>query len=472
MTKFFGLKWSALYHEVMHKKAKYISIFHLFALFTFLVSAFLTAGEEPKGRTLSLAEAIAIAIDQNPSQKAAQQGIYIAENQVVATNSAYYPDIDFIGSYTRFRERIFLPPFNIPAIITAPLLTNPIVGPTNDWNIRIEGSYILYDAGERLAKLRASRANSQIAKEENDRITQEIILNVSLAYYNSLSDMDLYEVAVENLARSEDHLRIVENRYRVGDVPMADLFRMQTETAESRQSLARAKSLVRISKGNLNVTMGLPPNVNFELEKTAVVPIDPSTLSVMESFENALKYRPEIRSQTYKVDIKFNGVDEARSAFGPKVLATGKLGKRDTNFFPSDTEWALGVGVTVPLFKGYRNVANYRKAQGEYYQELEGYKSVSLMMQQDVWNAYSHILESIEAINAAISQVKNATESMRLAKERYEVGAGTITDMLDAQTALLQAQATQVQSYNNYRSSMTSYIWAQGLLGGCNCAVE
>lgn len=442
------------------------SIILILCLLTFQFSCY---AQESKGKTLTLSEAIAIAIDQNPTQKAAQQGIYIAENEVVATYSTYYPDIDFIGSYTRFRERIFLPPFNIPAFLNAPLLTNPIVGPTNDWNIRIEGSYILFDAGERLAKLRASRANTKIAKEEADRITQEIILNVSLAYYNSLSDMDLYDVAVQNLARSEDHLRIVQDRFNVGDVPRADLFRMQTEVAESRQSVARTKSLVRISKGNLNVTMGLSPNINFELEKISILPIDPTTLSITESFENALKYRPEIRSQTYRVDIKFNGIDEARSAFGPKVLATGKLGKRDTDFFPSDTEWALGVGVTVPLFKGYRNVANYRKAQGEYYQEIESYKAVSLTMQQDVWNAYSHILESIEGIHAAISQVKNAAESMRLAKERYEVGAGTITDMLDAQTALLQAQATQVQAYNNYQSSMTTYTWAQGLLGSPWC---
>jgi outer membrane protein TolC len=416
---------------------------------------------------LDLDQAIAIALDQNPTKKASEQGIYVAENEVAATFSAYYPDIDFIGSYTRFRERIFLPPFNLP--FPTPLLTNPIVGPTNDWNIRIEGSYILYDSGERLAKLRASRANSQIAKEEDDRIAQEIILNVSLAYFSVLSDLDLLEVATENLARSEDHLRIVRERYDVGDVPMADLYRMQTNVAESKQKVVNTRSLVRISKGNLDVTMGLPPNTQFELKRIPIHPIDPATLSISDSFDNAVRFRPEIRSQCYRIDVKYNGIDQARSAFGPKVLASGKLGKRDTDFFPSDTEWALGVGVTVPIFKGYRDVANYRKAQGEYYQEIAGYNAVSLTVRQDVWNAYSRILESLESIETSKAQVADATESMRLAKERYGVGSATITDLLDAQTALLQAQATFVDSFHNYQSSMTTFIWAQGLLGNVHC---
>lgn len=425
-------------------------------------AAVLFAQDHCKG-ALSLDQAIAIALDQNPSQKAALQGIYIAKNEVVSTFSAFYPDIDFIGSYTRFRERIFLPIFNLP--VSTPILSNPIVGPTNDWNIRIEGSYILYDSGERLAKLRASRSNSQIAKEEADRIAQEIILNVSLAYYNHLSDIDLYAVAEQNLARSEDHLRIANERFKVGDVPLADTLRTQVEVAEARQTLVKTGSLVRISRGNLNVTMGLAPNTEYKVEKIISHPIDPSIISITESFENAIKYRPEMRSQSYRINIKSNGVDEARSAFGPKVLASGKFGSRDVDFYPSDIEWAIGVGITVPIFKGFRNVANLRKAQGEYYQEIAGYEGVSLNVRQDVWNAYSQILESIQSINAAIAQVKDASESQRLATERYEVGAGTLNDMLDAQTALLRAQATQVSAYNQYQSSMTTFQWAQGILG-------
>lgn len=436
----------------------------LLLLFSFLAGVI---HAEPTPKKLSLEEAVAIALDQNPNKKAAEQGIYIAENQVVASFSAYYPDIDFIGSYTRFRERIFLPTFNLP--FPTPILTNPIVGPTNDINIRIEGSYILYDSGNRLAKLRASRANSQIAKEETDRVSNEIVLNVHQAYYSVLSDMDLYDVALANLSRSEDHLRIVQDRYEVGDVPLADLFRIQTEVAESRQTVVRTKSLVRISRGNLNVVMGLSPDVAYELNKIDVVRQDPSELSLKQSFENALLYRPEIRSQSYRIDVKSNEVDEAKSAFGPKVVAAGKVGRRDTDFFPKDTEWALGVTLTVPLCKGFRDIANYRKAQGEYYQEIAGYDSVSLLVRQDVWNAYSRIMESFEAIRTAKSQVKDAAESMRLAKERYQVGAATITDLLDAQTALLQADATEVDAHHNYQVALVTYRWAQGLLRYAEC---
>ncbi len=57
-----------------------------------------------------------------------------------------------------------------------------------------------------------------------------------------------------------------------------------------------------------------------------------------------MQYRPEIRSQSYRIDVKQNGIDQAKSAFGPKVLATGKVGRRDTEFFPGDTKWPIGGG--------------------------------------------------------------------------------------------------------------------------------
>ena len=49
--------------------------------------------------------------------------------------------------------------------------------------------------------------------------------------------------------------------------------------------------------------------------------------------------------------------------------------------------------------------------------------------------------------------VQDAQESMRLAKERYEAGAGTVTDLLDSQTALARALASQVEAGWDYHTA-------------------
>jgi outer membrane protein TolC len=67
-------------------------------------------------------------------------------------------------------------------------------------------------------------------------------------------------------------------------------------------------------------------------------------------------------------------------------------------------------------------------------------------------------------IETTLTQVKDANESHRLAKERYSNGSSTINDLLDSETALARAEALFVEARWNYRIAETTFNWAQGKL--------
>jgi len=67
---------------------------------------------------------------------------------------------------------------------------------------------------------------------------------------------------------------------------------------------------------------------------------------------------------------------------------------------------------------------------------------------------------AVEALNA------DARESLRMADERYKVGAGTITDLLDAETNLAEAEAAKVRTEYGYRVAKAELMRAMGELGG------
>jgi outer membrane protein len=93
-------------------------------------------------------------------------------------------------------------------------------------------------------------------------------------------------------------------------------------------------------------------------------------------------------------------------------------------------------------------------------------RQASLMVREQIWDAFSSVRASYEAIGAAEALAVAARESERLARERYAVGAGPISDLLDAETALAHAEATQVAAGWDYRSARAQFLWSSGDLAG------
>jgi outer membrane protein len=83
-------------------------------------------------------------------------------------------------------------------------------------------------------------------------------------------------------------------------------------------------------------------------------------------------------------------------------------------------------------------------------------------VQEEVWSCWSRLLEAQEATGPAEALVEEAAEGLRLTRERYEAGADTVTDLLDAQTALARAEAELVGARWDYRAAQSRYRRSTG----------
>jgi outer membrane protein TolC len=407
---------------------------------------------------LTLEAAKQIALEKNPSAKAASAGYYSANESVGVAQSAYYPSYGFDWSYQRFQQHLFFPP--IPAPIPIPT----ILGPFNNFTIQATSRLLVYDFGRRRAQLMVAVAQEGIAQEEISRIEQQILLDVSLAYFDLAASKELYEVAVKNLERAEDHVKVAKDRKKAGAVPLVDVLQSQVSAAQNKQSLVKAKNHVRIALGNLHIAMGLPPGYMYDVLPENMKIISPDTIDVEEGMEVAASHRPEIAQGFQRLEVYQQKIKEARSEFGPKITADGYYGRQDDTYYPKDPYWSFGITFHMPLFDGFRDVHNTRKAQADYCQEVAQFEKLKLSIVHEVWDAYSKLTEAYESIQTAIVQVADAKESQRLASERYKSGAGTLLDMLDNDTALARAEAVHVEAHWNYNSAYTKYLWSQGLL--------
>jgi outer membrane protein len=395
---------------------------------------------------LSLHECIRIALETNPLPQAAMKGVLAAKEATGEALSPYFPDLGFQSHYAYWQQRAFLPKgLSIPGQPVPRL-----VGPTDDWLAGLKARYTLFDSGERRAQYQSAQAKQGVAEEEKARTVQDLILGVHQGFYELAAALERRQVAEKNLSQTKEHLRLARERKAAGDVPLADVLRVQVETANGELFLIRAETLVRIAKGNLNTIMGLPVEMPIVIAAKGEGIHSPDRINLTESFEQAVQSRPELKAALKRIEASKGGVDLAKSAFGPKVRAEGSYGRRDTEYFPRDEEWLAGIFIEWPLFTGFFRQHRLARAKAEVSKEEAETKQLILKVRQEVWTTHSKLREAYEAVQSTNALVQDAQESMRLAKERYEVGAGTITDLLDTQTALVRALATQVEAEWDY----------------------
>jgi outer membrane protein len=434
-------------------------IFGLMILFFWAGPAFSEEIEKFQSYPLNLNDCLRIAMEKNPATRIAQENVISAQESAGEVKGLYYPELGMQTYYKRWQSHAFLPTLNIPG-----LRMPTIVGPTDDWMAGLNARFTLFDSGRRKADYQGALARVGAAEEEKARTLQDLLLIVHQGYYELAAALETRKVADENLNLAQDHLSLAQERKEAGAVSKADVLRVQVETSKARLGVVRSENQIRISKANLNTAMGLSAEKFLEINPVSEEISSPDSIDLTQTLNQAVQNRPEIKAALKRIQAQQEGVAAARSAFGPKVRAEGSYGRHDTGFFPNDEEWLAGIVIEWPLFTGFSRQHRLAKAKAEVFKEEATARQVLLKVKEEVMQTYSRLKETFESVQTHKVLVQDARESLRLARERYEVGAGTITDLLDSQTDLTRALASQVQADWDYHLAKAAFKRAEGNL--------
>lgn len=404
--------------------------------------------------TLTLDECVQIALAANPSSRAARYGVAAAQEAVGEAAAPYLPEVSLRAGYDRFRSHAFF-----PSGLSRPGLSSTI-GPTDDWSAAMRARLLVFDSGRRESQLAAARARRNASQREADSVRESLALGVHEAFYRLLAAEETEGVGEKNLARAQDHRRLASERKAAGAVPQADVVRADVEVADARLALVRLRNVVRVARGSLNTLLGRPVEAQTRIEGESEPAPPPEAFDLQQALDRAARARPDLQAALRRVEASQSAVSTAKSGHGPKVLAEGGYGWRDDRFPPRDEEWSAGISLEITLFSGLSTTHAVERTRADLAREEAEAARQLLEVRQDVWVAHSGVREAYEAIQAAETLVVQARESMRLAQERYRAGAGTATDLLDAQTTLARAEAAQAEARWNYRIAVARFRWA------------
>ncbi len=393
---------------------------------------------------LTLPEATAFALRQQPTIRAAQGSLAAAQARVPQARSNYYPRFDlqtgvqtgeFVSSTTGRRTS------------------------SDSSFINIQGRQLIYDFGKTAALVNEAQAGSRVAAGEVERVRDLVVQNVRQTYFSVLQARRLVAVADAALARSELNLRSARGFFDVGTKPKSDVTRAEVEVANARVGVIRARNLVRFSETSFANALGLDATAPIEIDDTLTyeaVAIDPAQMAV-----EALGNRPELRQAQARLDASRAQLAGARARYLPDLTVSGNAGYTgDDAIVATDgvgtgvafsEQWSITGQLTWNLFEGFFTQNRVKETQALIETARANYESVELQVRLEVEQAYIAVVEADERIGAVEKAIESARENLRLAQGRYDAGVGTILELTEAQLSLTNAEADYVRALTDFR---------------------
>lgn len=427
------------------------------------------------GKLLTLQEAVAVALEKNPTVQAVDAYADAVKQGITAAASGRYPRLDFSEGFARGNNPVYV----FGSLLTQRQFTerNFELGflntppPLDNFRTQFTASMPLWDAGQTLRRVRDARLEAQSAVRAGDRTRQEVIFNVIEAYLNGLLARENVRVAQAAVEASKADLARAQARQEQGLAVPSDLLSAQVQLAQAQEDLLRAQNGVAVADAALNVAMGLPEDAPVDVQgQLGEVMFEAGTLAERQA--KALQARPDFRQIEIGRERAANGVHMARADFLPKVNLFGAWEEDNQTFLTrGGNNWALGATLTFNLFDGGSNRARLKESQARQRQAEAMRSQRAAAVRLQVRQAYLNLTTARDRVDVSRGAASQAEESLRIIQNRYEAGLSAITDLLRAETARTSAQKNFLNAIFDYRLGYAALELATGELSADSQAV-
>jgi outer membrane protein len=239
------------------------------------------------------------------------------------------------------------------------------------------------------------------------------------------------EVAESSLRSLQAHAYDVDMLFDHGQVPRNDLLAAQVALSDASQRMIQAANLLDTSRATYNRRLGRPLTAEVHL---AELPEEVEARDVEILTARALRARPELARLTRQIETLRHQAGSLRAQGGPQVELMGQYAFQENRFQTPEGITSVGVGLHWNLFDAGRSCHEARaaSAQAEALARLRADAESTIRL--EVRRAWLDIQETERRVAVTREALQQAEENLRVARERYAAGAGTNTEVLDAET--------------------------------------
>jgi outer membrane protein TolC len=428
--------------------------------------AFLVLGAPLAAETLSIEQAVRLAVAKHPSVEASRSGVKAAETRITQARSGYLPKVNYSESFLRT---------NNPVAVFSSLLTQHrftqedflnVNRPDalNNFQSQLAVDQVLYDAGQTRHATRSAHLGREISAEDERKTTQQAIANVVRAYYGAVVSEQALNVADEAVRSAEADLNRAEAIRAAGMSTDADVLSIKVHHAAMREQQIRRRADLDVARAALNEALGLPLTDAHQLT-TPLNAVSIENLPLEEYEKESLRSRPEIRQARFASSLAATQGAMARGSYLPQVIVHAAFEADRQRFVTrGGANWLASVQLRWNLFNGFADRARADEAQYGLLRARAQQSQAEGQIRLHVRQAHANFQAAQQRIEVAQAAVSMAEESLRITKNRFESGLGNVTDLLRNETALLDARTRRLAAVYDQRLAAVQLALAAGTL--------
>ncbi|MBI4776131.1 MAG: TolC family protein [Deltaproteobacteria bacterium] len=387
---------------------------------------------------MTLKQAVEIALANNPEIAARGWDTTAAEARRGQAVGARLPSLGLAGGYTHHLDRqrlIAAGKEGEPGLFSRDIVSGDLVL-----------SLPLFTGGRLVSQVSAAELLRDAADHRLARSREELVFNVSSVFFSILAQRRVIESLEFSRRTLAEHLKRIDELIAAQKAAKVDRMRTEVRLADVDQQLVREANLMAIQRRALASLLGIGGHIE---EITPVGELEPQETAPAPQLETALatawRGRGDYLAARSATEAQARNVDVAESGHWPTISLQGAYGGRwaagpSTGSGDEGDVGRVGLVLDVPLFVGGQVDARIHEQRANLAAAQERLHTLDLQVRLEVETALLNVESSGERAAAIRKSIAQARESLRIERQKYDLGKGAIVDVLDAQAALLESE--------------------------------
>ena len=409
-----------------------------------------------------------MALQQNPAFQASGDEADATRARLKQVQAAWYPRLDFHQDFTRGNNPVYVFGTKLTQrqFSTADFALNNLntPAPLDNFQTRFDGQWRLFDSGQTLFRQRSAKRMVTAADFDTEQSRQDLILEIVKTYYGVLVMKANAKAAAEAVKTAEANAQRMETMHKAGLLVDSDLLSAKVFASQMRDREIRAQNDLAVAEMQLARQMGMGLDAPVDPAANLGEPAMPAK-DVEEWIRIANEQRPGLRAAELQESAMGEERKAAKAEFGPKIGVFGSA-ERDAMTFggPSGTNWTAGARLDFNVFAGGAQKARIAEATANANKAKHNVEWFRSGVQMEVRKAYLDGNAAAQRATSARDGAEQAKESLRIVQNRYEAGLTTVTELLRAQTAQLDATTGYLAALQDWQVERAQLERAAGLL--------
>lgn len=421
-------------------------------LYVFFISVIINA----QVQKLTLKESLDLGLKNSKDIRISQSKQTASEAKEDEAASQLLPLLRFNAGYSRLSE---IPPFEVILPISpVPIRISEVI--LNNYTLRFSFQQPLF-TGFRLSSLRkAASYNSEASDAELTKDKNEAAFKIESAFWNYYKATQLLNVLNEILIQQERHVKDTRNFLDNGLVSKNDLLKLQVQYSNTKLQQIEAQNNTDVARMLFNQIIGLEPEAQTEIDPDAIS-TELNEYQLSEIQKEARENRTDLKAMHLRTLAAGEGATASKSGWFPQIYLTGNLyyNRPNQRIMPARDEfrdtWDVGVSLSWDIWNWGLTSSQSVQAEQNKIQSETMLSQLKDAVDIEVYQNYLTHKRMNEKISVSWVSLEQAKENYRISNEKFNEQLITTTELIDAETLLLQAETNYTNSLVDYKLAVS-----------------